>query len=1059
MGPARKLCPGRICRYTLAYCLSIGFLFAAFASGQMSPVQTHIDQYEQELAQARAAGRDRDVGQDLIVLGYLYRQAGDMQKALADLNEALPIEQNTNNQPGQALAMNTMGKIYSDTGDEQKALNLFAQAWAIWDQLGVKPAEALVLNNIARVYYNLGKHDEAVKYLNESLEFSQALGEQGGGKESRRMVGTRQRMHDIGQWRALIEWNNALPSEVKEQLGRDGEASTLDMLGQTYTAMGRGADALDYFNRALPLWEEAGQLGGEALTLNNMGRTYADLGQKQNALDSLNRALKIWQTIGNRQGEALTLNNTGRLYRDLGLQQSALDYYNRALVTFRETGTKAGEGLALNDIGRAYADMGQPQQAIEYSQQALPFWREASNPRGEAMTLNNIGRDYFDLGDVQKSLDVDTEALALWRKVKEPRGEAVALLTVGWAQYALNHPDKALLSELVALALARQAEDPEMEGGIETALMIGLRDQHHPEEAIFFGLEAVTAYQTIRKNISELDKDLQAGFAQSKSMTYRILAELLIETGHLGEAEQILDLLKEQELKDVVRGAAQNAGQKLASLSLTPAQQRTQSALEALEDRAITFEQQSEQAAALEEKTSLTPEEVARLKDLNLKIEQGGQALLASAAGSVSKALEQSAVAEDGTPAPAAQSYLQNTLVKLGPRVLGIRILLGDEHVYEIVVTATMRKKIELAASPADLRRKALETAKTLAQRNADPRPQLAELYNLIVVPLEGDLKSLEAAPGAPGTVPTLLWSLDDALRYLPMAALYDGHQYLLERFNNILFTPESYGHMAADPLANASAPNVLAMGLSKSYGGLPALPGVLPELDSIVRDPGVPESHGPMAGKLLPNDQFTLAALKSELGSGDGFRVVHIASHFVEETSSQGGPYLMMGGENAGTEQGFAWPLADLENSAIAFHGTRLLTLSACSTGKNYTSRNGIEMDSLGMVAQQKDAEAVLATLWDVNDSSTSRLMSDFYARWLKDPAAGKGEALRRAQLALFRSQPDAANAKSQRGFEPESENAPSPGPAAASKEKSASLGYSHPYYWAPFVLIGNFR
>jgi CHAT domain-containing protein len=135
-----------------------------------------------------------------------------------------------------------------------------------------------------------------------------------------------------------------------------------------------------------------------------------------------------------------------------------------------------------------------------------------------------------------------------------------------------------------------------------------------------------------------------------------------------------------------------------------------------------------------------------------------------------------------------------------------------------------------------------------------------------------------------------------------------------------------------------------------------------------------------------------------------------------------------------------------------VVFRGTRLLTISACSTAKDYTSRNGVEMDSLGMVAQQKDAAAVLATLWDVNDASTSRLMSDFYARWLKDPAAGKGEALRQAQLALFNGQTDAAGGHSQRGFAVESENAASP--AAQGPDN-----YSHPYYWAPFVLIGNFK
>jgi CHAT domain-containing protein len=319
----------------------------------------------------------------------------------------------------------------------------------------------------------------------------------------------------------------------------------------------------------------------------------------------------------------------------------------------------------------------------------------------------------------------------------------------------------------------------------------------------------------------------------------------------------------------------------------------------------------------------------------------------------------------------------------------------------------------------------------------------------MVVAPVEIELKTIETPSAAQSGVPTLLWSLDDALRYLPMAALYDGHQYMLERFKNVLFTPESYGHMTDSPLANGSTPSVLAMGLSKSYGGLPPLPGVMPELDAVVHDPTVPESHGPMEGKLLPNEQFTLAALKSELGEGKGFPVVHIASHFVVETGSGNEPFLMLGGEASGEANGYEWNLSEMEHSTVAFHGTRLLTLSACSTAKDYKNRDGTEMDSLGMIAQQKDAEAVLATLWDVNDASTSRLMSDFYSRWLKDPAGGKAEALRQAQLALLKGPAASPGGRSQRGFETVG------GPAPAAPQ----AGYSHPFYWAPFVLIGNYQ
>ena len=289
-------------------------------------------------------------------------------------------------------------------------------------------------------------------------------------------------------------------------------------------------------------------------------------------------------------------------------------------------------------------------------------------------------------------------------------------------------------------------------------------------------------------------------------------------------------------------------------------------------------------------------------------------------------------------------------------------------------------------------------------------------------------------------------------MRYLPMAALYDGQHYMVERFNNVLFTPESYGHMAAAVDSNAPPLRVLAMGLSKSYGGLPALPGVMPELESVVHDPAVPDSHGPMEGQLLPNEQFTLAALKEELGAGKSFPVVHIASHFVESADGGEEPYLMLGGEDAAAPSGYELTLSKMEDSSISFHGTRLLTLSACSTAKGDAAKDGQEMDSLGMIAQQKDAEAVIATLWDVNDASTGRLMADFYQRWVKHPADGKAESLRQAQLAFIRgASAESSKPGTDRGFQNQQ--------GAASAATAHDAGYSHPFYWAPFVLIGNFQ
>lgn len=1038
-----------VLKVRLIICLSIALL-AIPAQTQSGPLKDQIAQHEQKLATARVAGIVKEETTELNILGFLYRQAGKMQKALDYLNEALAIEQNTGSQAGQALTEITMGRVYTDMGQEDKAMALFNQALAVWRKLGIRQAEATTLNSMGRAYNNLGQREEALKYLNDALAIWREVNKSQG---NRRMMSTRDRLRNLGQLKDLKEQRDAMPEKWREESGPAGEASTLDNLGRTYSDMGQGMQALDYFNQALPLWRATGEHGGEALTLNNIGRTYADLGMKQKSLESYNQALAIWREVGNRQGEASTLNNIGRFYRDLGLQQSALDYYNQALPVWREVESRSGEALALNDIGRTYADTHQAQKALDYYNQALPIWRETGNRRGEAATLNNMGRAYSVLGEADKALEYDIKALTIWREVEDRRGQAMALMTIGWAYSAQKEPLEALVSEMAALSLTKAAGDPEIEGGVETSLMMGFRKRHRPEEAIFFGMEAVNSYQQLRRNISGLDKELQAGFAQSKSSTYRILAELLVQADRLGEAEQILDLLKEQELNDIVRGATPDAGAKIEPLKLTAAQQKAESDLAIPEKMAVALTEQCMEYEGLHANATRTAAEDARMKTLSAGIEQGIRELLAFFTNTIDPELEQKPDAgkENGSPTGdnSTQSYLQNTLAKLGPRVTGIRLLLGEDHAYVILVTANTRKKVVLNVMPAELRSKALETLESLGSRSADPRPHLEELYAMIVAPIEDELKPLEAASAGQSVAPTLLWSLDDALRYLPMAALYDGRQYMVERFNNVLFTPESYGHMTDSLLMSETNPNVLAMGLSKSYGGLPALPGVLPELDSVVRDPAVPDSHGPLVGRLLPNDQFTLAALKQELGAGKGFAVVHIASHFVVETGSGAEPYLMMGGEDAGDAKGFAWDLSDMENSPVAFHGTRLLTLSACSTAKDYKSRDGLEMDSLGMIAQQKDAEAVLATLWDVNDSSTSRLMSDFYDRWVKHPADGKAEALRQAQLALLRGTATTPGANGERGIET----------IQNSTTAAYDAGYSHPFYWAPFVLIGNYQ
>jgi CHAT domain-containing protein len=155
---------------------------------------------------------------------------------------------------------------------------------------------------------------------------------------------------------------------------------------------------------------------------------------------------------------------------------------------------------------------------------------------------------------------------------------------------------------------------------------------------------------------------------------------------------------------------------------------------------------------------------------------------------------------------------------------------------------------------------------------------------------------------------------------------------------------------------------------------------------------------------------------------------------------------------------------LAELrEDPDLTFTDTQLLTLSACDTAMGGSTGDGREVDGLGILAQQKGAKAVVASLWEVNDASTGLMMQEFYRLWTTNHSMSKAEALRQAQLELLHGQltnssgvtaaVNKADATAQVHVEAISQR------GVHTKNATASSGYTHPYYWAPFILFGNWQ
>ena len=295
--------------------------------------------------------------------------------------------------------------------------------------------------------------------------------------------------------------------------------------------------------------------------------------------------------------------------------------------------------------------------------------------------------------------------------------------------------------------------------------------------------------------------------------------------------------------------------------------------------------------------------------------------------------------------------------------------------------------------------------------------------------PLEGELTANQ--------IKHLIFVPDRATNYIPMAALHDGNQYLMQRF--AISTVLAAGLTDTDdrlPRQPQQIP-VLGLGLSEARGDFRALPNVEAELNAIVNTGGS-DRVGIFPGLQFLNQAFDRNALENNLR---GHRILHIATHGEFKSSNPRDSYFLLG-------TGIPYAIPDIQ-SLRELRDVHLVVLSACETGLGGADGLGLEVAGISsfFLGDRDRAKAVMASLWLVDDTSTSLLMQQFYQN-LATGKMTKAEALRQAQLSLLQGHLTAKDAPTRADVEVQVE------PGSRATEPS---DFSHPNYWAPFILIGN--
>ncbi|MCB8753003.1 CHAT domain-containing protein [Planktothrix agardhii] len=353
-------------------------------------------------------------------------------------------------------------------------------------------------------------------------------------------------------------------------------------------------------------------------------------------------------------------------------------------------------------------------------------------------------------------------------------------------------------------------------------------------------------------------------------------------------------------------------------------------------------------------------------------------------------------------------------------QVYAIVYIVSREEQLEIIVVPSFGEPIRHSV-PEATKEKLFPVVRQLQSEITNPRKRdkvsyqapAKQLYQWMIQPIEDNLKRLG--------ISTILFSLDAGLRSLPMAVLWDGQQFLTEKYGISLIPSTSLIDFRYQPIGQAQ---VLAMGASQfqQQNPLPAVPIELQNITEI------------WPGEKFLNERFTLENLKSQRRISD-FQVIHLATHADFKTGSPSNSFIQLWNEKL--------PLTELPNLGWDNPIVELLTLSACRTAL------GDRRSELGFagLAVQAGVKSALASLWYVSDQGTLGLMSEFYESLKQAPI--KAIALQEAQIDMIQGKTRIENDQLITTF------GAIPLPENLTESNITSL--SHPYYWSGFTMIGS--
>jgi len=914
------------------------------------------------------------------------------------------------------------GEIFLKEGDFQNAIKEFRRGLSLAEEYDHQEGKISCCMRLGLLYWNTGELEESSRLYKRALLLAERFNFKSYEEECNKSLNIFEFYSKGKEYRSSSNYKKSIESfhkaiELARQMGSNAfEVKCLRQLSIAYWETDNFREFYELNNDALELAKKLNHKREEGQCLNNIGIYHWKLNEYSRALSSYLDSLAIAQIAKNEKEESACFNNIGLLYISIGDYNRAIDFFMKAMIIDKQLGDDGTVSSDLNNIGVAYvrrAIFFKREQDFEkaegFFKDSLFLTRKTKKSKIEVRVLNNIGIVCLELKNYFESFDYFLKALHKARKIKDPEAVGMIYCNMGTCFLRIRNLKKAKFYFHKAKELSQEIKSKD----ILFEAYIGLGQCYENlgefERAIEFYQKSIIEIDNVR---SRMDLDtFKAGFVRDKLSVYEYLIELLYKL-----RKNKLQYKSEEQIFNTIEKAKGRAF--LEVLSESQYSMKGKLGREVQKENKRESSKHSSNSQILwngnqqERKKRMSFEKYHKIEVENTipteELEQTNMIL----------------------PEPCHLEQVQKEL--LNQRTALIEYFLGERQSFVFII-----EKNDYEIFPLPPRDEIRKSVKGYIKEISDPpkgkfRGNFAaeRLYRQLLFPLEKNLND---------SVEHLIIVPDGLLYYLPFEALIVGSinkfstsNFLIEKYK-ISYAPSSSSLLFLKKKKARVQPSksILAIG-NPSY-----------ELEEISKNSS--KSSSRIYREIYENQGFDFSPLpysKREikeiskffqkehkdifLGSEaredlikkiplEDYQIIHFACHGLHDEIFPFRSGLVLSLDGDMNEDGFLLVHEIFNLKLIA----DLIVLSACQTGKG--KLENIEgVLGLPRIFFYCGARSVISSLWEVNDKSTAKFMSYFY-KYLS-VGNSKSQALRMAKIKMLKSE------------------------------------YSHPFYWASFVLYGDF-